>query len=432
MIIVGNVKNAVTPGGRMKLFKVNNLTNVDDNPFDRQERITGWDQKTISNAKIMVVGAGATGNESLKNLALMGFSNILIADFDTIEASNLSRTILFRKSDKGKLKAEIAAERMSELCLATNPKIDFFHGDVVWELGTGVFRNIDLVLGCLDNVETRFAINRQCLLAKTPWIDCGIYELAGHVSIFSSQEKSACYECNATKNQIIAARKRYSCDDFKRTIINEGKMPTVQICSAIISAIQVQEAVKLLTGHQSSVSKKIFYQGTVNDFDVNLIPFNSKCTAHVSFSEVISLPLSSNILLKNFLEYISQEKFSGKGAKLDFRGDKDFVKTISCKLCKKEINIYKPSFRIYDNETVCEECRKSKNFSKDFIQDQNIQKKLLHEFSLENTEQRILNMTLNEIGVPLYHIVTVYNRSGHEKYYELKEDRNTVFKNIYA
>jgi len=414
----------------MSLFKVNNLTSIDDNPFDRQERITGWDQEAINNAKIMVVGAGATGNESLKNLALMGFSNILILDFDIIEVSNLSRTILFRKGDKGKLKAEVAAERLRDICLSPEPKIDFFHGDVVWELGTGVFRDVDLVLGCLDNVETRFAINRQCLLSQTPWIDCGIYELAGHVSIFSSHEESVCYECNATKNQRLAARKRYSCDEFKRTVINEGKMPTVQICSAIISALQVQEAIKLLTGNTSSVGKKIFYQGTVNDFDIIQIPFNSNCSAHVSFSEIISLPLSSKVLLKDFIKYISQEKYSGRGAKLDFRGDRDFVKTITCRSCKKIIDVYKPSFRIFDYETVCEICRKSIDFSDKKVQVQNSQKIIVHEFSLENTEKRILEMTLSEIGVPLYHIVAVCNKFGHYNYYELKGDQNTIFKNI--
>ena len=65
-------------------------------------------------------------------------------------------------------------------------------------------------------------------MANTPWIDAGIYELGGHVSVFMPP-KLPCYQCNATEAQIKAARKRYSCDDFKRTVIDEGKMPTVQI-----------------------------------------------------------------------------------------------------------------------------------------------------------------------------------------------------------
>ncbi len=132
----------------------------------------------------MVIGAGATGNETLKNLALLGVKNIFIADFDTISVSNLSRTVLFRKSDIGKKKAQVAAERTNELCLAEDVKIDWFDGDVVWELGTGIYRYVDLVLGCLDNVETRFEVNKQCWLANTPWIDTGINQLGIHVTVF--------------------------------------------------------------------------------------------------------------------------------------------------------------------------------------------------------------------------------------------------------
>ena len=178
----------------MKRFVVNAITDADTNPFDRQQRIAWWRQDKIAQARVMVVGAGAIGNETLKNLALLGFRNIFIVDFDTIATSNLSRTVLFRREDKGKIKSETAALRTRELCLTDDPRIDWFHGDVVWELGAGVFRQMDLVLGCLDNAETRFFINRQCWLAQTPWIDAGIFELSGAVSVYVPGV-SACYRC---------------------------------------------------------------------------------------------------------------------------------------------------------------------------------------------------------------------------------------------
>jgi adenylyltransferase/sulfurtransferase len=85
---------------------------------------------------------------------------------------------------------------------------------------------MNLVLGCLDNIETRFAVNKRCWLANTPWIDAGIYELGGHVTVYIPPE-APCYQCGATKEQLAAARRRYSCDDFKRTVLEESKMPTV-------------------------------------------------------------------------------------------------------------------------------------------------------------------------------------------------------------
>lgn len=312
-------------------FSVQGLTEVDESPFDRQQRISWWDQKTLEQAKILVVGAGAIGNETLKNLALLGIGNIYIVDFDTVSTSNLSRAVLFRKSDKGKQKAEIAAIRTKEIALQEDVCIQWFHGDVVWELGTGIFSEMDLVLGCLDNVETRLFVNRQCWLTQTPWIDAGIYELGCHVSVFVPPDLP-CYECGITKEQRQAARVRLSCDDFKRTLLDEGKMPTVQVTSSIVSAIQVQEAVKFLCNQHVDNGKKIYFQGKLNDFDVLQFPESASCTGHVTYPEVTPLPFGNSVTLQYFLEYVSSEELSGPGALLDYRGDRTFVfnRTSAC------------------------------------------------------------------------------------------------------
>ena len=67
--------------------------------FDRAKLISWWSQEVVSNSKILVVGAGATGNETLKNLALLGVGKIFICDMDTVSISNLSRTVLFSADD---------------------------------------------------------------------------------------------------------------------------------------------------------------------------------------------------------------------------------------------------------------------------------------------------------------------------------------------
>ena len=81
-----------------------------DDRFDRFRLIGWWDQKKLTSAKVVVIGAGALGNEIIKNLALLGIGNIFIADKDRIENSNLSRSVLYRESDTGRFKAEVAAQ----------------------------------------------------------------------------------------------------------------------------------------------------------------------------------------------------------------------------------------------------------------------------------------------------------------------------------
>lgn len=406
-----------------KKFKTTQTIDPDDNPFDRQTRISWWDQEKLKNAKVMVVGAGAIGNETLKNLALLGVGNIFVVDFDTVSTSNLSRTVLFRKSDKGKNKAELAAIRTKEMSLLENVNVSWFHGDAVWELGTGIFRSLDLVLGCLDNVETRFAINRQCWLGNTPWIDSGIYELGGHVTVFIPPE-DPCYQCGASQQQLQAARKRYSCDDFKRTVLEEGKMPTVQITSSIISAIQVQEAIKFLSGQKVESGKKIYFQGTINDFDILSLPKKDDCFGHATYPDIISLPLTTSITLRVFLEYVSQEHLSGEGATLDFRGDRTFVVSVGCKYCGTTINLNKPSFRIFDTETICPQCRQNEPSKKNSSveEEQPVRKKTIPNFNLSQTDEMFLKMKLSDLGVPSRHIVPVFDRNEKYQYYELSQD----------
>src|SRR4029077_20699958 len=133
---------------------------VNDDRFSRFRLIGWWDQEKLRSARVLVIGAGALGNEILKNLALLGFANIVVVDLDSIEASNLSRSILYRASDVGRRKADVAAEAVRNIF--PEAKVHALTGDVVHGLGLGLFGGSDLVLAGLDNREARLWINRAC------------------------------------------------------------------------------------------------------------------------------------------------------------------------------------------------------------------------------------------------------------------------------
>src|SRR5258707_3325621 len=75
--------------------------------YGRLRLIPWWRQERLSAARVLVVGAGALGNEVLKNLALLGVGTVYVIDLDTIETSNLSRSVLFRAEDGGQSKAVV-------------------------------------------------------------------------------------------------------------------------------------------------------------------------------------------------------------------------------------------------------------------------------------------------------------------------------------
>ena len=136
------------------------------------------------------------------------------------------------------------------------------------------------------------------------------------------------------------------------------------------------------------------------------------------------------VTLKEFLEYISKDEYSGKGATLDFRADRTFVISVSCRFCGRSIKFYKPSFRIFDIETICEECKKNGIKLEQTYSEQQTSKVTIGQFNLADTEKRILEMTLHDLGIPYLHIVAVYNKIGDYKYYELSEDKKIIFPNM--
>lgn len=74
---------------------------VEEMRYDRHQSIDWWNQSRLKDSKILVAGAGALGNEVLKNLAMVGVGNITVIDFDTVSITNLTRSVLFRENEIG-------------------------------------------------------------------------------------------------------------------------------------------------------------------------------------------------------------------------------------------------------------------------------------------------------------------------------------------
>src|SRR5687768_1439242 len=106
--------------------------------FARLRAIEWWDQEKVKSARVLVVGAGALGNEVIKNLALLGVGNFVVVDMDRIEASNLSRSVLFRETDEGEFKATCAARAAREIYAGVNAQA--INGNLLADVGLGWFR----------------------------------------------------------------------------------------------------------------------------------------------------------------------------------------------------------------------------------------------------------------------------------------------------
>lgn len=376
-----------------------------DGRFNRFELISWWDQKKLTAARVLVVGAGALGNEIVKNLSLLGVGNVLVADMDRIENSNLSRSVLYREADNGKPKARIAAEAAQGIY----PQIrsHWFNGNIVHDLGLGVFRWADIIIGGVDNREARLAINRNCYKVNRPWIDGAIELLSGLVRVFVPD--GPCYECTMTTLDWKLLQERRSCNLLSRDQMQTGKTPTTPTISSIIAGLQCQEAVKFLHGLETMRGSGWTFDGT--SADVATVQYQRKddCCSHDTLKEIRPLEQGvADITAGGLLDHA--RKLLGPEAHLEL--SRDILSSLTCPRCRQAERIFASLGKVPAEKAFCPHCPQSRRDIQTF-------------YKIWGQED-FLDMTLAELGVPPFDIIIARAADGREIGLELAGDAADV------
>ncbi len=319
--------------------------------YDRQERIAGWDQEALGRSKVLLVGAGATGNEVLKNLVLLGVGRILVADLDIIETTNLSRTVLFRPGDEGRPKAEVAAERAAAL----NPdsQVRAVYGDVMQDVGVGAFVLADLVIGCVDNAAARLDMNEICRYAGKPFLDCGIWGWDAGLRVFSGDDDGACFECNATEQDLAERDRRFSCTGLRRDAIAVGHAPTTLTPAALIGALTAQEAARLLCGQNIATGCEYVFEGLGPALHRTTLSRRSDCPRHGTRYNVEQLALDPDSATVGELLTAVRQRW---GAKAGVMLTHDVVVALVCRHCRTRESLTRVAKSLSEAMQRCPDC----------------------------------------------------------------------------
>ena len=426
--------------------------------FARQQLIDWWDQPQLATSHVFVVGAGALGNEVLKNLALLGVGQIYVVDFDQVEPSNLSRGVLFRSQDCGaRQKAEVAAERIAQINPLATARVAYLNGDVAWDIGSGVYRAMTVVIGCVDNVEARRCINLQSWRAGVAWIDGGIWQLTGSVGIYTATPETACYECGMTDALRKLANQRYSCmSGVVRSKILQGHEATTQTTSAIIAAIQTQEAIKLCHGREVAGGSKLFYHGLLHNFDhedpsimtITALARDAACVCHQesTYGEIIVAPLTNQDRMQAVFDF-AQTQLDMRDPVVDFGAlhpsalGRRFITSASCSQCSYQRLIERPAHQVMDQDVICPncpfECPCCQQISSNHAScptceqaDPPIQidrpTLRLEAFSAIDASSPYAQWTLAALGIPNLEIIKLSDATG-EALVQIGDDLNLVF-----
>lgn len=198
-------------------------------------------QEKLLNARVLILGLGGLGSPVSMYLAAAGVGHLVLADFDSVDLSNLQRQIVHTQARLGANKAESAAQSLREL----NPDVQIecvdrhLDADALDKL----VQNMTLAVDCTDNFATRFALNAACAKAGVPLVSGAAIRLEGQVSVFDFRQKDApCYRC------------LYEESDEDLTCAANGVLAPLV---GVIGSMQAVEAIKLITGFGTSLAGKL-------------------------------------------------------------------------------------------------------------------------------------------------------------------------------
>ncbi len=379
--------------------------------------LLSWFKKDkVKNARVLVAGAGALGNEVVKNLALFGVGNIYVVDFDTIEISNLTRSVLFREKDaySHAYKAQIVAERAMEI----NPQIKVVPivGNLFSEVGFGLYQSVDVIIGCLDSHIARYLLNRLAMRAGKTWIDGSIENLTGAVKVYTPGVN--CYECGLSREAFNNIMLRTGCADVVRTQNKAGRVATTPISASIIGAMQVQEAMKIIHASDEEPvpfktleGKMLRYEGMTNSVNIyRYASWKKSCPAHERWDDVICAEdLSAEDAVGVILSKL-KTLLSAEAVEINMRNNKFVDKIISDKP-EKEFDVRLPESQLDEYIRKDKELRLLSY------------KTLFHKVFFENIDDTFpyQDMKLKEIGIPLYDVIQVSSDKG-EFFVRLSKD----------
>lgn len=250
----------------------------DEDRWDRSRRIEWLDIERVQAGRYLVLGAGALGNEAVKDLVLTGARNITLVDMDHVVRSNLNRCVMFRERDSAekRWKVEAVAERATDL--DPEVRVRTIVGKIE-ELPENEWRDHDVILGCLDNIAARLHANANSYYGGVPYIDGGTDGFAGRVQVIIPPT-TPCLQCGLNQSHYRILERRHSCTGSEVTYYRP-RMAAEITTTSIIAALQVRETLKLVCGRSDAVVRNVVhYNGLRNTWDELEMTIEPSCPLH--------------------------------------------------------------------------------------------------------------------------------------------------------
>ena len=385
-----------------------------------KERLESFGEKRIEDVVVGIFGIGAVGNQLLYRLVSAGVRKFVIIDRGVVRASDIDGSALFRIGDTGRAKVDVAAERVRELSVSDEMQIEALCADVRYEVGSGVFRRLDLVLACLDNDGARLYVDRQCSRFGKPLISAEVSDFCKRLSLAYHERTGICLHCGKSYEDIAQAMRvrefideDYEEDETDRELLS---------ASETVALLQANKALDYIRGE--SVDWGTHYTLIGGTFFDTAMQDDEYCvhSHYCTGAEVVELEdVSVRSMVRELLSAVKRN-FNVKSTLFidmsDERG-REYVIDTYCMYCSRSrIPIGVPKYRFRDDMAICESCRIKPRWK---IARSPLARNVYY-YSEEETAADILDTMLENIGIPPLHILRVCDEDENEYYVELTGD----------
>jgi adenylyltransferase/sulfurtransferase len=235
--------------------------------YSRQIMLPDFDiegQQRVLDARVLIVGLGGLGSPVAMYLASSGVGKLILADFDSVDLSNLQRQIAHGSADIGRLK--VASARDAIAALNADVEVSCVSQRLDDEALDRLLASVDLVVDACDNFSTRFAINRACVRHRKPLVSGSAIRSEGQVIVFDSrQEHSPCYRC------------LYS-DAVSEENLTCSESGVIGPLVGVIGSLQALAALKLLSAFgDTAVGQLLVFDGKYQEFRQLKVPKDPGC-----------------------------------------------------------------------------------------------------------------------------------------------------------
>jgi adenylyltransferase/sulfurtransferase len=321
--------------------------------FLSRERAAGYDPNRLAAARVLLIGAGALGQNVGLNLALSQVGQLLVVDFDDFEPHNATRSPLFpspyERRRWGTKKAAVVAKKLRKLVAwSKSPRLSYYVGPIQ-QFGDSPFQDASIVVSAVDSNRARAYIGEMCRKHRTPLVEGGFDGADISYSVLANEATGPCWLCNQAIE--IVDQLRISCAARAAEAEAAGFVPATQPAAAALGAFMAEAVIQVAHKNREVLDRRVYLNTRTTRATTVRLPKDEHCQGrHAWPKSSFELALGSESRAGQLLDQLSR-RLQDPVVVLPDR----FVAAAPCMECAHAVEINKPTWAL-SGTRLCIDC----------------------------------------------------------------------------